>query len=328
MIVVRLFGGLGNQMFQYAAARRLAYKHNTVLKIDRIPLIQDGYRTYGLSCFNILENFVNPIYMFKLCPIEGLRKTCGTIFGKRISSLISRRIFDKFSPMTKFCQRYHQFDPEKQKLPDLIEGHFLSQRFYHFDPDVLDASDNVYMLGSWQSEKFFKDIELVIRNDFSFKLPQIGKNKEIAKMIQDSESVSVHIRGGDYINNKSTREAHETCGIGYYLRGVELIAEMVKSPQFFIFSDDIVWARKNLKPSFPTIFVDRNNPDYEDMRLMSQCRHNIIANSSFSWWGAWLNSNTKKNVIAPKKWLNLRNFNTKDVIPEAWIKLPCDNAIS
>lgn len=321
MIIVRLNGGLGNQMFQYAAARRLAHKHNTILKLDIIPLIQSGYRAYDLGCFNIQSNFAGFVDIFRIYPIEGLRRMASKTLGKRFYNLfLNRLIKDK---KRHLMQRYYNYDPALRKIPRLMVDKILSQRFFHFDPEVLEAPDNAYMMGSWISEKYFKDIEDIIRKEFTFRFPQTGKNKEIADIILNSESVSLHIRRRDYVTDPVNRELYSGCNADYYNRCVTYVADKLKSPHFFIFSDDISWCKQNLKILFPMTFVDHNNDatNYEDLRLMSQCKHNIIANSSFSWWGAWLNMNSEKIVCAPKHFIRLWNFDTKDILPDKWAKL-------
>ncbi len=152
---------------------------------------------------------------------------------------------------------------------------------------------------------------------------QNGRNKDIGEMIQSFKSVSLHIRRGDYVSNKVTNQVHGVCDLNYYSHAISYIAERISNTHLFVFSDDPEWAKGNLKTEIPTFFVDNNraDKDYEDLKLMRQCKHNIIANSSFSWWGAWLNQNAGKIVIAPKKWFNDKSINTKDLIPEKWIRL-------
>lgn len=142
-------------------------------------------------------------------------------------------------------------------------------------------------------------------------------------IIKSCNAVSLHIRRGDYISNATTNTIHGTCNLDYYKRAVEYIKKNSVSPIFFIFSDDIDWVKDNLHLNEKHYYIDWNNADtnYEDMRLMSLCKHNVIANSSFSWWGAWLNNNPKKIVIAPQKWFNDSKLNTFDVIPEKRIKI-------
>ncbi|MBT9150861.1 MAG: O-antigen biosynthesis glycosyltransferase WbnK [candidate division WS2 bacterium] len=135
--------------------------------------------------------------------------------------------------------------------------------------------------------------------------------------------MSLHIRRGDYVFNLHTNQFHGTCDLDYYFRCVEYLTTKVKNPHFFIFSDEPEWARNNLKLSYPTTLVDHNEADknYEDLRLMSQCKYHIIANSTFSWWGAWLSQNPEKIVFAPKRWLKSDDYNPKDLMPDKWIKV-------
>ena len=145
----------------------------------------------------------------------------------------------------------------------------------------------------------------------------------MAEQISSSTPVSIHIRRGDYVNDSHTNSVHGTCGLDYYQNAMKLISGRVDKPTFFCFSDDIEWAKNKLHAQYPIIYVDHNGLDNasEDMRLMSQCKHNIIANSSFSWWGAWLNSNPDKIVIAPTKWFQKEDYDTRDLIPAGWIRL-------
>lgn len=151
--------------------------------------------------------------------------------------------------------------------------------------------------------------------------PLSGENKIISDEIRKTNSVSLHIRRGDYITSKITNKFHGTCCLGYYKKAMKLINKKVKNPKYFVFSDDIYWVKKNLEIK-NAFYVDDNVGDksYIDMQLMSMCKHNIIANSSFSWWAAWLNNNPNKIVIAPKKWFNDPGMDTTDLISEEWIR--------
>ena len=199
----------------------------------------------------------------------------------------------------------------------------IREKQYHFDPKILTMPGSIYLDGYWQSEKYFSDIADIIKNEFRVKLPQTEENRRVAQQITSCESVSLHVRRGDYLTDAKTNTIHGTCELDYYARCIERLTQQVHHPYFFIFSDDPEWVAKNLKITHPTTFVAHNGPEksYEDLRLMSQCRHNIIANSSFSWWGAWLNSNSNKIIYTPKKWFCDPNLNTKDLIPATWQKL-------
>lgn len=283
MIIVRITGGLGNQMFQYAAARRLAHVHRSELKIDKS--IYDTYtlHQYSLPVFNIIENYASKQ------EIENLAGRLG----------IFRNFRSSFGPLA------------------IIESHF------HFDKNIADLPDNVYLVGYWQSNKYFQDMQNIIRKEFTFVTSPNKRNANLISAIRHINSVSLHVRRGNYVSNPATNKHHGTCSLQFYRKAIAIIAQRVKKPGFVIFSDDPDWCKANLRLRYPTVYVSHNlgKKDYEDMRLMSECEHNIIANSTFSWWGAWLNSNPDKIVIAPKNWFNDKSINTKDLIPQSWIKI-------
>ena len=292
MIIVKLNGGLGNQMFQYALGRRMAYVLGVRLKLGIFGFANYKLRTYGLSPFNIQENFASQEEVTAL-----------TVLRQGITARVIRQVL--------------------RKPPKPAPTYIREKKLFHFDPDILDLPDGVYLDGSWQSEKYFADIEAVIHQEFTVKIPQAGKDKELAEQMASCESVSLHIRRGDYVSNPLTNQILGTCDRDYYPRCVEYLIQTVKNPHFFVFSDEPEWSRDNLNLLYPTTFVDHNkaDKDYEDLRLMSQCKHNIIANSTFSWWGAWLNQNPEKIVWAPKRWLKSDYYNTRDMIPDKWIKV-------
>jgi len=271
MIIVKLMGGLGNQMFQYAIGRRMAYMLSVKLRLDICGFMNYKLRTYGLSPFNIQEDFASP---------------------EEIAAL------------------------------KVIPTYIREKELFHFDPSILNLGDDIYLDGSWQSEKYFADIQAIIRQEFTVKIPQVGINKELAKQITSCESVSLHIRRGDYISNSRTNQILGICDLDYYFHCVDCLAQTIKHPYFFIFSDDHEWTRNYLKLPYPAIIVDYNKADknYEDLRLMSQCKHHIIANSTFSWWSAWLSQNPKKIIFAPKRWFKSNAYNPKDLIPDKWVK--------
>ena len=206
---------------------------------------------------------------------------------------------------------------------DMVELKQVREKHLHFDPEILHLPNGIYLHGYWGSEKYFASIAEIIRHDLTVKSSLSGKDKEMAEQITSCESVSVHIRRMDFLPNTYTDQMSECCSLDYYLCSVEHIALTVIKPHFFIFSDDNAWVRENFKLPYPVTLVDHNGPDknYEDMRLMSLCKHNIIANSTFSWWGAWLNNNPDKIVFAPKKWFTEKARNSsRDIVPDLWIK--------
>lgn len=291
MVVVKIFGGLGNQMFQYATARHLAEKRQAILKLDITEFETYKLHKYSLGHFNIRENFASPEEVAALTfQPEG---TARRIIGKLL-----------------------------QQLKLLAVTHIREKKFFHFDPAILTLPDGVYLEGYWQNEKYFSDIRSLLRQEFTIKSPQQGKDGTLAALIESSKSVSVHIRRGDYVSDPETNKIHGTCNLDYYYRCTEHLTKMVETPHYFIFSDDSQWVRNNVKLS-PMTIVDHNDADtnYEDLRLMSQCKHHIIANSSFSWWGAWLNPKKDKLIFAPKRWFADAGFDTSGIIPDEWIKM-------
>jgi hypothetical protein len=193
---------------------------------------------------------------------------------------------------------------------------------YDFDPHILELSNNIHLDGYWQSEKYFIDIANTIRHDFTLKKEMTAKSRELSEKIKNTNSVSIHIRRGDYLSSKFS-SIYPVLTMDYYRQALDAIKNKIKDPYIFIFTDDIHWVKDNLYITGPKEFVSGQEEINvnEELILMSQCRHNIIANSSFSWWGAWLNSNTDKIVIAPQNWLSVKNYNINDLVPEKWIKI-------
>ena len=291
MIIVRLKGGLGNQLFQYAVGRHLAEIRQVVLKIDISFFETYTLHTYSMWPFDIQENFATREEVMELAtPKE-------SILDRFIGRVIPR--------------------------PPKPAPTFIQEKYFHFDPNILSLPDNVYLDGHWQSEKYFANIKEIIRREFTVKTPQTGKDKELSELIGSSESVSLHIRRGSYVFLPEANQTHGTCSMNYYYRCVDHLIKSIKNPHFFVFSDEPDWARDNLKLAYPTTFVEHNSADkdYEDLRLMSQCKHHIIANSTFSWWGAWLSKNPGKIVLAPKKWFNKSKSDIKDLIPNSWYRI-------
>ena len=289
MIITRLIGGLGNQMFQYAAGRRLAHQHNTDLFLDVTVYASDTLRKYELDIFRIHAKIASPELI-----------KCVSFSRKDAVRLGIRHLFFG-EPITQYV---------KKLTPD-------------FHEQVVALPDNVYLDGYWQSEKYFAEIVDILRKEFSFVNPPSAINKELLEEIGGCNSVSMHIRRGDYISNPETLDTHGVLGIDYYELALNMMEEKVKDPHIFVFSDDISWVRRNLKMDLPHHFIDHNGEekDYEDLRLMSYCKHHIIANSSFSWWGAWLCENPAKIIYTPKKWFGNLELNTNDLIPTKWNKI-------
>lgn len=188
-----------------------------------------------------------------------------------------------------------------------------------FDPQFSALPDGTYLHGYWQTEKYFKKFRDQILADFTFPDAR-DKNAELVSRIGETLSVSVHVRRGDYVSNAS----HVVCDQNHYDAALSALLPTLKiAPTFFVFSDEPDWARENLKLPGEVVVIDHNGPeaDFEDLRLMSLCRHNIIANSSFSWWAAWLNKNPNRQVIAPKQWFGKPSLSNPDIWADGWTKV-------
>lgn len=287
-------------MFQYALGHHLAEKNSTLLKLDLSGF--EGYKLhrYGLHCFKIREH---------VATMEEIATFKGRGFS-RTAKLLSK-IGMRWGGLSSATSDFYQ------------NTIFLKEKGGRIDPTILEAKGSIYLEGYWQSEKYFSSIRDILLREFAFKYEQDAKSSEIANQIQKTESVSLHIRRGDYVNNPSTNQILGCCSFDYYQKAVSYITKRIPNCHFYIFSDDHLWVCENFKLDHPFTMVDHNDAstNYEDLRLMSLCKNNIIANSSFSWWGAWLNQNPNKIVIAPLKWFNDSSINTDDLIPNSWIRV-------
>ncbi|MCX6712113.1 MAG: alpha-1,2-fucosyltransferase [Candidatus Vogelbacteria bacterium] len=182
-------------------------------------------------------------------------------------------------------------------------------------------ANNIYLDGYFQTEKYFKDFKKEIREDFTPKVISTTASDWTQKIKNGGNTISVHVRRGDYVGHKILGEI---CTIEYYQKAIEEISKLTEDPHFFIFSDDTMWVKENINLPNKIDYVSSPNlKDYEELVLMSICHHNIIANSSFSWWSAWLNLNPNKIVIAPAKWAHGK-FNKKklsNIAPQTWIRI-------
>lgn len=267
MVIVRIVGGLGNQMFQYAYAKSLQQKGYAV-KIDiskfRNYKLHGGYQLdkykIDLETSTPLSNFLSKL---------GLKKN-------------------------------------------------IKEKSLLFNDKFINISKNEYVKGYFQTEKYFLDIRDVLLHQFVIKQELCESTILYSKEIkQHKNSCSLHIRRGDYVSDKKANSVHGTCDLNYYNEAIKLNTNKFENTHFFVFSDDIVWTKKNLSIENAT-YIDHKCIPHEDMYLMSLCKNNITANSSFSWWGAWLNEHKNKTVIAPKKWFVSQE---NEVACENWIKL-------
>jgi hypothetical protein len=297
MVIVQIHSGLGNQMFQYAAGKALADKLKVPLKLD-------------ISWFEHASSAQTP-NEFQLNLFPGVIESYAS--KTEVDSLIrpsSKGFYNRLRHKINRSRPIH-------KQWDFVEPHF------HFYNDFFKATSPVHLTGYWQSEKYFGTISESIRAVFTIEFIDDNYNQELLKEIQSGNAVSLHVRRGDMVNNPLVVATHGSCDLNYYKTAMHEIESLVKKPHYYIFSDDPEWCRENLHSVFPITFVTGNTGKkaYLDIQLMSRCKHHIIANSSFSWWGAWLNRSMHKHVIAPRKWFATNEKNTNDLIPSDWIRI-------
>jgi len=293
-------GGVGNQMFQYALGKNLALLNKVEVKFDITWFDNFGENTtpryYSLQEFNIIDN------------------------------IASRKEIEKF-------RKYEKLSGKRHFLYNFFianDSIYIKEKKVEFDKEILEIKNNVYLFGYWQSEKYFKTIKDIILKELTLKNEPSNHYKKNAQLISQAKnnSISIHIRRGDYTSEKLKKDLG-LCSLQYYKKALEKIKKKVKNPVIFVFTNDIKWAKNNLKFKYPINFVSQKNKndnnyknkDYEELILISLCKHNIIANSSFSWWGAWLNKNINKIVIAPKIWFKKQTMNTKDIPLKSWIQI-------
>ena len=292
MNIVQIHSGLGNQMFQYAFYAALK-QHMPDTKIDAsVYRHRPSHNGYELE------------RIFAIRPDHALSAE------RRQMADIDK---DLFSVLRRALGWRRHTTGIVLTEPDPAEG---------WRPQLLHA-ENSYLTGYWQTEKYFTDIADRIRSDFQFRLPLPKADKELAQEIQSANSVSVHIRRGDYLKERRKAD-YNVCTETYYRCSIKYMQDHVKQPVFYVFSDEPEWGE--MQDFFPqdTVFVSGHccKDAYIDMQLMSLCKHHIIANSSFSWWGAWLGEKENTIVAAPRIWFRYRP--RPDILPARWIAIDVD----
>ena len=292
VVFARLIGGLGNQMFQYATGRALAQRCGVPLLLDA-----SGFAHYDLRRYELDELSIQA----RLASEDELARA-GVV--ARAPTLVNRM---------------------KKALGMRRPANVLKEASFTYDARIKAAQAPIYLDGYWQSERYFVGIADLLRREFTLKAPTDTANADMASRIAaaGAKAVSLHIRRGDYVNNPDTAQYHGVCSLDYYRAAVDHVAARVSDPHFFVFSDDHAWVSENFKLPHATTLVDVNGADRGvwDMALMKACRHHIIANSSFSWWGAWLNPAADKIVVAPERWFAGATHDTSDLIPSTWTRL-------
>ena len=283
MIITILEGGLGNQLFQYAIGRHLSIKNNDRLVIDASVYLIDKLRHYDLNRYNIKAEVGN----IAIC------------FFARVAKNIIPKIEKKITFPIKYVKEQNTY----------------------FHKKIFSIKGNVILGGYWQSEKYFLNIKDIIYEDLILLSTLDKENKNMLQRINNSNSVCLHVRRTDYVSDSPLQKFHANLAQDYYNKAIGSICNQISDPEFFIFSDEPEWCKRNVFTDRPHTYVDINGPDKapEDLRLMSACKHFIIANSSFSWWAAWLAEKAGTIIIAPKRWY--REKDEGDIVPKRWLRM-------
>lgn len=300
MIIVKIYGGLGNQLFQYAFARSLSLEYNKKFtldiswfkkQIDTTDLDQPDKREYLLNNFDIVERYSPPIVSTFIWLVSKI-----TSKFKVLNNISKFFLINKYWPINITESEYNQCD----------------------DNNLISRKKLILLNGYWQDFKYFEKYKDIIKKELTLKNILTDENEKYLKKIISSNSVSLHFRRGDALKPFALKR-YALCSIDYYLESISYITKKIHNPIFFVFSDNIEEVKSNLKIDYPVVFIKSQGPDYEHLFLMSQCKHNIIANSTFSWWAAWLNSNPSKIVIAPEKWMvNDNDYHAR--FPDSWLR--------
>ena len=302
MIIVRINGGLGNQLFQYATACAIAFKLKRKLFLDiawynNIHTLEDytdpnatTHRDFLLKYFNIQSRVLNNIHLNWIKRLE---------------------IRSRNSKFFKLLQK----GPLNYLSYTTVDHNNFSLEFIKDHP-------HVYLTGYWQNNDIIEEYKNLLYNEFILKHPLSADNQHHLKSINSSVSVAIHVRRGDYISKPNSRKVHASCSKNYYYNSIEYLNNNMNDLQFFIFSDDVNWVKDNIHFNNDTTFIDNTGPDYEHMYLMNKCKHQITANSTFSWWAAWLNTYPEKVIITPQYWYNDEYLNNTVIrIPKEWIRI-------
>ena len=299
MLIARITGGIGNQLFQYAFVRSLSIKFNKKFKLDLSWYRDyDKYeesinpnaatkREYLLDKFNITENLLNRLYLS---------------ISYRLNNYPSLKKITNYPLIRYFSYK------------TITES--------DFDIERIDNYNNIYLNGFWQNSNLLEEYRDTLEKDVTLKTTLSEKNKLYLNRIEDSNSIAIHFRRGDLLSRPVAVADQPSSTDDYYYNAVNIMNEKVNNPELFVFSDDIRWIEKNYKFDIPTTYINSDGPDYEHFNLMCYCKHQIIANSTFSWWAAWLNNNQEKIVISPKWWYRDPVKNESIIrIPQNWLVL-------
>jgi len=293
MIITNLIGGLGNQLFQFAAGHAAAARRGAELRVA-VDMFE-GYslhQGYELSrVFAVSPREAHPSEM-RHCLGPWRRPVARRVLGRVVRGTIR-------------------------------SGHAAFQPTVTYWSGIRDLGDAVYLQGYWQSERYFEDTADALRAALVFRSPPSPENQRWLDRIENCQSVGMHVRRGDYLSSVKNAKLYAVCTADYYRAAVALVRQQHADARFFVFSDEPDWARGLFDDSRDIVEVvnhNRGTESYNDLRLMSSCRHNIVANSTFSWWAAWLGQRPGKLVVAPQRWLLPAGLDA-DMVPERWVRI-------
>ena len=288
-VVVHIVGGLGNQFFQYAAGRSLSDRLGCDLVLDLRGLHEIGDRKYRLEKY-------------------------------KIRAIVGSQEYLKKYPYWR-STRYSRFREKMSRtFPHFLHYPLFRAENFSYDDRFENIKTPVYLMGYWQSEKYFSWNRNKIIDDLVL-LNNNCEKSDLYNKISSSNSVALHIRRGDYVSNPAAAAFHGLCSLSYYQSALNILQNRIKNMEIFIFTDDSEWVKENLIIKYPSHIVESvgDDSDLLDFELMRQCKHHIIANSSFSWWGAWSCKSEDKQIIAPKRWFLDKTWNTSDLVPDSWL---------
>ena len=288
-------GGLGNQMFQYAIARALSEHYQMPFALNRqwFDVLQEGTtpREFQLGLLNIQSiDIADSPFPSKPNKVN-----------KALQKILTNR------PLVIYQQNAFEFDNSLFNLRGI-------------------AHRDLYLFGYWQAYPYIERVQKILQKEFKTKDPLLEFYQPYLQRIASSESVMVHIRRGDYVHSKSAAQFHGALPIDYYHQSMHELRRINPDAHFFVFSDDLQWAKESLQSDFDKTFVEHaSSPDAaaHELQLMTACKHHIIANSSLSWWGAWLKQASGGLVYAPNHWVNDKQLNLSNLLPPAWKKVVC-----
>ena len=302
--VIRLEGGIGNQMFQYAHARALQMLCPGDIVFDTHTYTKKQIRHLSLNYLNIIPCLsVSDLSCSELLVLK----------YKQVIHKIAKKISIK---LPSFFTQWHY-----EKLSRM--GVYMQYQYKEFDSLIMPNTQVNYVTGTYLAPCFFKGSEKLLLEELKVKEELSGKSLDMLKKIEGCNSVCVHIRLGDYLSPQWKDKLY-LCTENYYLKAVDIMSQRVKNPVFFVFSNrhkDIEWIRRNYKFPCEVVYVDLSNPDYADLQLMYSCKHFVLSNSTYSWWGQWLSNNKSKVVVAPSRFNNVPAWDMSGIYSEDWITI-------